>query len=127
MHKVSPTPQTNNPWNVATDLVIQLLVKAASIDSEIVRKYIETPPDPDLGDIASTVSFLLAKELKKSPAAIATEIAQSLEKEAKKEPMLDRVETKGPYINFFFDSGEFARLVVSAIVKLDDRYGMFGS
>ncbi len=121
---MSPTPPTNNPWNAAAVRVIQLLVKAASIDSETVRKYIEIPPDPDLGDIASTVSFRLAKELKKSPAAIATEIAQSLEKEAKKEPMLDRVETKGPYINFFFDRGEFARHVVSKVGELDDRYGM---
>ena len=121
---MSPNPPTNNPWNAATELVIQLLAKAASIDSETVRKHIEIPPDPDLGDIASTVSFRLAKELKKSPADIATEIAQSLEKGAKKEPMLDRVETKGPYINFFFDSGEFARLVVSTVGKLDDRYGM---
>ena len=67
---MSPTPQTNNPWNAAAELVIQLLVKVSSIDSETVRKYIEIPPDPNLGDIASTVSFQLAKELKKSPVAI---------------------------------------------------------
>ena len=121
---MSPTQPTNNPWNAATELVIQLLVKVASIDSETVRKYIEIPPDPDLGDIASTVSFWLAKELKKSPVVIATEIAQSLEREAKKEPMLDRVETKGPYINFFFDREEFARHVVSVVSKLGDRYGV---
>jgi arginyl-tRNA synthetase len=121
---VSPTPQTNNPWNAAAELVIQLLVKVTSTYSETVRKYIEIPPDPDLGDIASTVSFRLAKELKKSPAAIATEITQSLEKEVKKEPLLDRVVTKGPYINFFFDREEFARRVVSEVCKIKDRYGM---
>ncbi|MGY5861670.1 MAG: arginine--tRNA ligase [Candidatus Thorarchaeota archaeon] len=121
---MNPTPPTNNPWNAVTELVIQLLAKVGSIDSETVRKYIEIPPDPNLGDIASTVSFQLAKQQKKNPAAIATEIAQSLEKEVMKEPMLDRVETRGPYVNFFFDRGEFARLAVNAVSKLDDRYGM---
>ncbi|MCK4962863.1 MAG: arginine--tRNA ligase, partial [Anaerolineales bacterium] len=120
---MSPTPQTNNPWNAAAELVIQLLVKVSSIGSETVRKYIEIPPDPDLGDIASTVSFRLAKELNKSPAAIAIDITQSLEKEVKKEPLLDRVATKGPYINFFFDREEFARRVVSEVCEIKDMYG----
>ena len=57
----------------------------------------EEPPNPKLGDVACSVSFQLAKELKRSPMDITKDILSVLET-----PDIFRlVDSKGPYINFF--------------------------
>lgn len=50
-----------------------------------------------MGDLATTISFQLAKDLKMSPMDITSNIMENIE-------ILDifeKVEAKGPYINFF--------------------------
>ena len=59
---------------------------------------IEKPKEESLGDLATNVAFLLAKELKKPPIKIAEELA----KELKKEPTFKSVEAVKGFINFRF-------------------------
>jgi len=69
--------------------------------SEIVM---ETPPQPELGDIAFTVAFDLAKHAKRAPRKIAEELASVLRdiEEVKK------VEIAGAgYLNVFLDRGRY--------------------
>ena len=40
---------------------------------------LEFPPNPELGDLASTVSFQLAKHLRKAPNLIAPEVVEKIE------------------------------------------------
>mgnify|MGYP000316224975 CR=1 FL=1 len=40
---------------------------------------LEFPPNPDMGDLASTIAFSLAKKLRKAPNLIASEIVEKLE------------------------------------------------
>ncbi|MGF9695655.1 arginine--tRNA ligase [Paenibacillus sp. MABNR03] len=61
-----------------------------------VLKLLETPPQPELGD-AAFPCFVLAKSLKKAPAAIAIELAEGL-----KAAGLDAV-AAGPYVNIHFN------------------------
>ena len=72
---------------------------------------VEEPPNADLGDLASTVSFQLAKQLKKPPMEITKDILNVIEV-----PEVFRaVEMKGPYINFFINYDNFSKLVLDSI------------
>jgi arginyl-tRNA synthetase len=77
----------------------------------------EIPPNPNMGDMATSVAFQLASTLKKSPVDIAQSIAGNLEV---KSPF-KTVETKGPYINFFFDPELFSRMVLESV---QEDYGL---
>ncbi|MDI6643928.1 MAG: arginine--tRNA ligase [Methanobacteriaceae archaeon] len=79
---------------------------------------LEQPPNPELGDLASAVSFQLAKQLKRSPMEIAAEIVN----EIKLSELFEKVELKGPYINFYVNYNKFSRMVLKSI-KTD--YGQF--
>lgn len=77
---------------------------------------LEEPPNPEMGDLSSNLSFSLASKLKKSPVEIAEEITENI-----KLPLyFEKVETKGPYINFFIDYTLFSTKVVNYI---DKNYG----
>jgi len=77
---------------------------------------VEEPPNADLGDLASTVSFQLAKKLKKPPVEITKDILNVLETPE----LFKSVEMKGPYINFFINYDNFSKLVLESI---KDSYG----
>lgn len=85
-------------------------------EEEIIRG-IETPPNMDLGDYAFPC-FLLAKTMRKSPQIIAEELAGKLEAD-----WLDRVEAKGPYVNFFLVTNTLASDVINQVLLEKDRFG----
>ena len=84
-----------------------------SIDSELT---FEEPPNSEMGDLSTNIAFSLADKLKKSPVEIANEIKEHI-----KLPLyFDKVETKGPYINFFINYKLYATKVLNYI---DSKYG----
>jgi arginyl-tRNA synthetase len=112
-----------NPWDDVKQRVVDILSKASGLAFELVLGSIEVPPDTSLGDLASTIAFALAREQKKNPAAIATELLEKLKKLVDDEPLARSVETKGPYINIFLDRGAFAEMVMTSVAKLGIEYG----
>jgi arginyl-tRNA synthetase len=82
---------------------------------------VEEPPNADLGDLASAVSFQLAKQLKKPPMEITKDILNVIEVPE----VFKAVEMKGPYINFFINYDNFSKLVLDSIGedygKLEDK------
>ena len=67
---------------------------------------IEYPPNRQMGDLAVTVAFDLARVLRKAPRLIAAEIAEAVAGEEN----LGRLEATGAgYLNFFLDRPRFAR------------------
>ena len=97
-----------------TESIEEALTKMRiKIDEEIV---LEEPPNPEMGDISTNIAFSLAGKLKKSPVEIAEEIKNHI-----KLPLyFEKVETKGPYINFFINYTLFSTKMVNYI---DKRYG----
>lgn len=82
-------------------------------DDEII---LEEPPNPSMGDMSTNIAFSLASKLKKSPVEIAQEIKENI-----KLPLyFEKVETKGPYINFYINYTLFTTKVVNYI---DKNYG----
>ena len=70
------------------------------------RIVLERPPKVSLGDLASPVSFDLAKSLRRAPRAIAEEIARAV---SLPQGVARAKVEGGGYVNFFFDRGAFAQ------------------
>lgn len=87
------------------------------IEIEALEKLIEIPPKPEMGDYAFPC-FTLAKALRKAPNAIAAELSEKINKEG-----LEKVESLGPYLNFFVDKGYFSKNTLEAIISEKDNYG----
>ncbi|MHA1576045.1 MAG: arginine--tRNA ligase [Candidatus Thorarchaeota archaeon] len=115
--------KNDNPWKRDLKIVISILSQATELGEEEQAEFIEIPPDPKMGDVATTISFHLAKKLKKNPVEIASDVVTKLSTIIKKEPLLDRVESKGPYINLFFNRGVFAVDTLSSVISLREKYG----
>ncbi len=79
---------------------------------------VKEPPNAELGDLASTVSFQLAKDLKKPPIEITKEILKVI----KTPEVFKSVEMKGPYINFFINYDIFSKMVLKSI---GENHGQF--
>ena len=71
---------------------------------------IATPPDPKMGDY-SFPCFTLAKSLKTSPNQIASDLAGRIEGTQ----LLERIESAGPYVNFFVNKQRFAKEILQSI------------
>ncbi len=112
-----------NPWKEILSQVIETLAVAAAVDIPTMERFIEIPPDPKLGDVACTIAFHLAKELRKNPAQIATEIVAKLNEEFSERDLIDRVESKGPYINLFMNRADYASQTIQAVVHAGESYG----
>lgn len=112
-----------NPWDYAKQAVVSILSKASGASPETVLDSLEVPPDSALGDLASTIAFALARERKKSPAAIAADMLPRLRELVDIEPLVRSVETKGPYINIFLDRGVFSEMTIATVSVNGDDYG----
>ena len=97
--------------------IIDLLVKASSLDEETVENILEIPPKADMGDYAFPC-FQLAKTLRKAPPVIASEIAEKIDDT----DIIEKLEVKGAYLNFFIKK----ELFVQSMIEAADKEG-FGS
>jgi arginyl-tRNA synthetase len=71
----------------------------------------EEPPNPELGDVASSVSFQLANGLKRSPMDITKELLSVIVTP----DIFKKIDSKGPYINFYADYDRFSRAVLDSV------------
>jgi len=97
-----------------------LLTEYLPVDRAEILSLVETPPDAALGDYA-VPCFEFAKTMRKSPTAIAAEVAGSIQ--GTLPPLLDRVESAGPYINFFADRPAMTERVLREVFDRGEQYG----
>ncbi len=84
-------------------------------------KYFSWTEKPEFGDLASSICFSLAKEMKKSPVQIAEEAAKNIK--LPKKSFFSKVEAKAGYINFFLDFPAVAESVLGEIEESGQEYG----
>ncbi len=85
------------------------LLKSVNIKAE--EEDLEIPPQEEFGDLSFTC-FELAKEQKRNPAEIANEIASKIK--IPKGYVIEKVEVKGAYVNFFFDYKKLAEFILKS-------------
>ena len=87
-------------------------------DAAELCEWLETPPNPDMGDVAFPC-FKLAKTMRKAPNMIAASLAPALGEI----DGISRIEPMGGYINFFADKTSFARTTLERVLDEGTRYG----
>jgi len=92
--------------------ILKLLKKETGADLNL-----EIPPNPELGDYALPC-FPLAKIYKKNPAEIAEELARKIQLNN----IINKIEVKGPYLNFFVNKIFLTKKILLEIIKNKD-YG----
>ncbi len=95
--------------------VVELLKRHVKVD---VDSLLEIPPSPELGDYAFPC-FVLAKEYKKSPMAIAEDLAKKI----KPNKAVVKAQNVGPYVNFFISPTALSEETLKKIFKEKHKYG----
>ncbi len=105
---------------VISEILVNIIKKEGlKLKKEEIEKFIEVPPNPEMGDFAFPC-FFLASKLKSPP----DEIALTLRSYIKEVPEgFDDIQTSGPYINFFVDRKALALNLLNEIKSLGENYG----
>ena len=88
----------------------------ASVDG--IPGFLETPPNPEMGDFAFPC-FRLSKALRMAPPAIAGKLSERIAPD----PVIERVECVGGYLNFFLHKTGYAQSIVERVLEQGERYG----
>ena len=85
---------------------------------EGVAGFLETPPNPEMGDFAFPC-FKLSKTLRMGPPVIAGKLQSALASDE----IIDRVECVGGYLNFFLHKTGYAQSIVEKVLEQKEKYG----
>ena len=97
--------------------IANLIKEEVDLDIENIEQLIEIPPRAEMGDYAFPC-FQLSKVMRKAPNAIAVELKEKLNTNG-----FERIESLGPYVNFFADKGDFTKNTIEKILLEGDNYG----
>ena len=101
------------------EIIAKEIIKQVNMDIEVVKGFIEVPSNKEMGDY-SFPCFKLAKELKKTPQMIATELKENLQFN---ETEIKKVEVVNGYLNFFTNPIAIAKSVLEEINEKKENYG----
>ena len=87
--------------------LIDIIAKATELDKDMVAGLLEIPKNPEMGDYAFPC-FQLAKTLHKAPPLIANDLATQIGDV----DILEKLEVKGAYINFFIKKEMFVKAML---------------
>ena len=85
---------------------------------EGVAGFLETPPNPEMGDFAFPC-FKLSKTLRMGPPVIAGKLQSALASDE----IIDHVECVGGYLNFFLHKTGYAQSIVKKVLEQKEKYG----
>ena len=98
----------------------QEIIKVLKKETKQKEINLEIPPKPEMGDYAFPC-FPLAKVYNKNPVEIAEELAKKIPLSG----VVNKIEIKGPYLNFFVNKEGLSSSILKEIVK-DKDYGSLG-
>lgn len=98
--------------------IVEKLTEYTGLEYEAVEKAIEIPPDEKMGDLAFPC-FPLARVLRKAPPLIAKDMAEKFAND----PVLEKCEAAGGYLNFFLDRAEFIKGTVTGVRNAGEDWG----
>ncbi len=90
--------------------IIKEIVKETKLKKEEIENILEIPPNLEMGDFAFPC-FVLSKKLKKAPNIIVEELAEKFKN--LKIFGIEKIEVKGPYLNFFIDKKRLAERIIN--------------
>ncbi|HDY66452.1 MAG: arginine--tRNA ligase [Candidatus Scalindua sediminis] len=107
--------------------IISLLKDKIPLSVEEIEGLIEIPPDIKMGDYAFPC-FAIAKQLRKDPKKVASELSQELVPPAQLSSLggsdiIIRISAHGPYLNFYVSKNMLFKTVLKGIFSEGDSYG----
>lgn len=101
------------------EIVVKLISKEVeTLSEEEIISLIEIPPSYDMGDYAFPC-FRLAKAFRKAPNLIAEELASRFGDNVN----FEKIESAGPYVNFFINRNKLVETVLKEIKEKGSGYG----
>ena len=100
------------------EIIAEEISKIAKLDKAEIEKYIEIPKDIQNGDYTFPC-FRLAKELKKAPQIIATELKEKIKLD---ENIVYKIDVISGYLNFYITKKAIAKEVIEEISK-NENFG----
>jgi arginyl-tRNA synthetase len=89
---------------------------------QITDLALEKPPNPDYGQLASSLCFELARKLSQKPLDLAEHLVKAIDKS--RFSLVEKVSSAGGgYVNFHVDFAEFSKLALNSVRSLDADYG----
>jgi len=89
---------------------------------QIASLAMEKPPNPEFGQLASSLCFELSKQLGEKPLTLAQHLAEAVDES--KFHLIEHVAPAGAgYINFHVNFAKFSALTLESATKLDVEYG----
>jgi arginyl-tRNA synthetase len=107
------------------DQCIEALASAVSTlyHVEVAQPTLQEPPSQKFGQLASSVSFELAKTLRSTPTRVAEEICSRID--VTKFDLIGRAEPAGSgYVNFHLNFSKAGPEILTDAVSAGDRYGL---
>ena len=101
-----------------TTIISNEIAKEVELSVNEIEEFIEKPSNSEMGDY-SFPCFKLAKELRKAPQMIATELKEKLKFD---ESTISKVEVVGGYLNFFVNSEAIVQSVFEEIDAKKENY-----
>ena len=108
-------PAMHNPIR---EKLVEWLAENLPLEREQVSELLQTPPSDEMGDYAFPC-FDLASQMRKAPAAIASDISQKF----RPSEDLTGAEAVGPYVNFSVNRQAMTAHLLRAIHSLGEGYG----
>ena len=103
------------------DLLAKEISKVSNIDEEKIKENLEVPKDSTNGDYAFPC-FILAKELKKAPALIATELQSKIAQEINNEDIKEVTAVNG-FLNFKINRQKMVEELAKEFDEKKENYG----
>ncbi|MDH7563606.1 MAG: arginine--tRNA ligase [Candidatus Bathyarchaeota archaeon] len=116
---------SENPFNVFHQECENSLRKALEKlypETQLAELSLKKPPNPEFGQLASSLCFDLAKKNGKNPIVLAKQLAKNLDKT--RFSLVKHVDPAGAgYINFHLDFAKFSGLTIESARHFDAEYG----
>ncbi|MGN9164665.1 arginine--tRNA ligase [Tissierellaceae bacterium HCP3S3_D8] len=104
--------------NFKEKIVDLIASEVDSLNREEIISLIEIPPSYDMGDYAFPV-FRLSKVFRKAPNLISQELVEKFGENEN----FERIESAGPYVNFFINRSKLIETVMEEIKDRGSKYG----
>ncbi len=104
---------------IRTEVAAALAAAVPGLEAAAADRLLETPPDSAMGDFAFPCFTIRDRFGNASPPAVAAQLAAKIAKPGS----ILKVETKGPYVNFFADPGAMAKSALTAAFAAGEKYG----
>lgn len=103
-------------------IIAEEIEKATNINKEKILENIEVPKDTSNGDYAFPC-FILAKELKKSPVAIAEEIKEKISQNLENIKEISEVSAVNGFLNFKLNKNQITQEVIDEFDTEKENFG----